>query len=145
MEFLKIENFTVIPDEFEFSTSEKIPFLISTTTIFICGILVHKRLLKFLAKQDTYVNEVITFQTKSNIIFIPFLICLGTILSWFDLPFPIVCYTYSFMTNFVAISIQSHSFFVAVFRYLFIVKTDKIWAKFGTNAPKVNFAFYWHF
>ena len=139
MGFPTVENFTAIEDKFKFSTSEKIPFLICTQVVFFSGILVHSKLLSFLPKQDTYINELVIFQLKSNIVHIPFLICLGTILSWFDWPNPIICYTYSFMTNFVAISIQSHSFFVAIFRYLCIVKTDKIWKTLGSNAPKVYF------
>ena len=139
MGFPKVEDFIATKDEFEYSAVENILRLVPTSCIIVGGIFVHKKLFIFLAK-DTCVNRIVRFQSKMNLIFIPLVICFGAIQEWLQEVGPnhILCYIFSYMINFVFVSIQSHSFFITMFRYLFIVKTDKILKHVGTNAHKVN-------
>ena len=141
MSFPKISNFTAIVDEFQYSSTEKITYLFPMVIIIIFGIKIHLQLLQYLRlKTGSYVNQVIGFQTYTNLYLIPFVVIFGALRRWIsDTLSPdmtLICYTYSYLAEFLTISIQNHSFFVTLFRYLCIVKTDFMWSFFGVNAPK---------
>ena len=141
MSFPKISNFTAIVDEFEYSSTEKITYLFPMVIIIIFGIKIHLQLLQYLRlKTGSYVNQVIGFQTYTNLYLIPFVVIFGALRRWIsDTLSPdmtLICYTYSYLAEFLTISIQNHSFFVTLFRYLCIVETDFMWSFFGVNAPK---------
>ena len=134
-----MSNFTPIIDEFEYSTTEKVTYFFPMVIIIIFGIKINLQLLKYLKlKTGSYINQVIGFQMCTNIILIPFVVILGALRRWISETkhMNLICYTYSYLTEFVTVSIQNHSFFVTIFRYLCIVKTDFMWRYYGINAPK---------
>ena len=141
MNFPKLSNFTPIVDEFEYSNAEKVAYLFPMVVIIIFGFKIHLQLLKYLSSSQngSYANQIIRFQTFTNIISIPSVVILGALQRWIPIIFPdnrSICYFYSYLTEFVSVSIQNHSFFVTLFRYLCIVKTEAMWLFLGINAPK---------
>ena len=117
MSFPKISNFTAIVDEFEYSTTEKVTYFFPMVIIIIFGIKIHLQLLQYLRmKTGSYVNQVIGFQTYTNLYLIPFVVIFGALRRWIsDTLSPdmtLICYTYSYLAEFLTISIQNHSFFV---------------------------------
>ena len=138
-------NFTVTPAQFEYTLTDNFIFLPPTLLALVLGVKIQTQLLGYLNQQkSTYVNQIIKVQAWTNLSSIPSVIIFGGLRRWILSIDPsvkfntVTCYLYSFMVNFVPISIQSHSFFVTLFRYLCIVKTDFLIKTLGTDAPKVN-------
>ena len=140
MEFLSIGNFTSVSNEFEYSETDRILFFFPMLAIIISGITIHIKLLKFL-KKPTYGSQVITFQLKVNVIVLPLVAILGAIQQWLQntaFQNTLICYIYSYFTDFIIITIENHSAFLTLFRFLCIVETNLILKFFGPNAPKVS-------
>ena len=145
MDLHNFDNFTIVPPKFQYSLKDNFIFLLPTLLVLVLGTKVQIQLLTQNKQRNTYVNQIIKFQSCINLSFIPSVIIFGGLRRWILSIDPQVkfntgiCYIYSFTINFVPISIQSHSFFVTFYRYLCIVKPEFLMKTLGpSDAPKVS-------
>ena len=139
---IKYIIFYSLPDDFQFGIWLKLTYAILTFVIIVFGLIVHRRILTFLNRQTgRYVDQIIGFQTKLNIVLFPLSLAYLNGLQWTNCLKGNIshqgCYIVTFLCDFHINYIQCHSFAIAMFRYICILHPDKI-SRLGQNSPQVS-------
>ena len=139
---LKYIIFFPLPDDVKFGLLLKLTYCILTVAIIISGLIVHRRVLSFLNRQTgRYVDQIIGFQTKLNIVLFPLSLAYLNGLQWTNCLKGYIshqgCYIVTFLCDFHINYIQCHSFAIAMFRYICILHPRSI-TSLGQNSPQVS-------
>ena len=111
---IRLVIFDPLPNAFELSFLIKIIFSIISIFIIVFGLLVHRRILSFLKKNDDrHVDQIIAFQSVVNCFLIPISLSWLIGLQWFgemqQFLSPQGCYIGSFLGTYYSITYKSIS------------------------------------